>query len=298
MSQEERSSIDNGIWMCKHHARIIDSDYYNYSPDTLKQWKLIAEKNSFDILENFEQEIQNLPTTFVAVGSNIVIDAIWKSANDGIWKFEIVKFILGGLDDILSFNDKEITAAKYIVIESQGDGRVIAGNLNWELLDNRYILSLSTCEKSKRTTPYHLSDISASFEIENGDIKLVKGEDAARQAIMIALSTNFGDMYYAPLFGSFFSYYYRTFKDDILMLKRLIKLEITRLISIPYKDSLSKDDSPPLNFINRILDVELLNLEIIDSKIPIKLKLEWGDGKCWENVIEIFIGERERFYNL
>jgi len=115
---------------------------------------------------------------------------------------------------------------------------------------------------------------------------------------MIALSTNFGDMHYAPLFGSFFSYYYWKFKDDIVTLERLIKLEITRLVSIPSQDTLNEDDSPPLNFINRILKIEILNFAIIDSKFPIKIKLEWGDGKYWEDLIEIQIGEKDRFFNL
>lgn len=297
MSQEQRSSIDNGIWLCKHHAKIIDSDYHNYSAETLIQWKTLAEKQSFKLLENLEKEVlYHIPTTFIAIGSNIVIDAIWKSANDGVWKFEIVSFILGDINDVINFNDNESTINKYIIIETQGDGRLILGNLNWELLDNKYIVSLSTFEKSQRTTPYNLADISIGFEFENGDFKLVKGEDAAKQAIMIALSTNFGDMHYAPLFGSFFSYYYWKFKDDIVTLERLIKLEITRLVSIPSQDTLNGDDSPPLNFINRILKIEIVNFAIMDSKIPIKIKLEWGDGKYWEDLIEIQIGEKDRFF--
>ncbi|RXM40449.1 hypothetical protein BOQ62_05615 [Chryseobacterium sp. CH21] len=297
MSQEQRSSIDNGIWLCKHHAKIIDSDYYNYSAETLIQWKILAEKKAFNLLENLEKEVlYHIPTTFVAIGSNIVIDAIWRSANDGVWIFEIVSFILGDINDVINFNDNESVINKYIIIETQGDGRLISGNLNWEFLDNKYTVSLSTFEKSQRTTPYNLADISMGFEFENGDFKLVKGEDAAKQAIMIALSTNFGDMHHTPLFGSFFSYYYWRFKDDIVKLERLIKLEISRLISIPSQDRLNGDDSPPLNFINRILKIEIVSLELIDLQIPIKFKLEWGDGKCWESLIEIQIGEKNRFF--
>jgi len=137
MSREQRSSIDNGIWLCKSHARIIDIDYVNYSPETIKQWKLIAERTSFKLLENLEQEKVILPTTLVAIGSNILIEAIWKSANDGIWEFEIVKFVLGEFDNILSFNDNKSKLEKYIIIESQGDGRLISGDLNWQLIDNK-----------------------------------------------------------------------------------------------------------------------------------------------------------------
>lgn len=142
-----------------------------------------------------------------------------------------------------------------------------------------------------------MTDIYADFQFEDGDFKFVTGEDAAKQAIMIALSTNFGDMKDSPLFGSFFSYYYWKFKDDIFNLTRVIKLEITRLVSIPYQDRLSGDYTPPLVFINRILKIDILEIDVIDSKIPIKIALEWGDGKHWESIIEIYIGELERFNN-
>lgn len=290
MSQDERKSIDNGIWLCKHHARIIDSDFYNYSPETLKQWKKLAEKETFKSLENFDREVlPDIPTTFISLGKSIVLNAVWKSANDGVWKFEIVNFILGDINDVIKFSDDNSDSNKYIVIETQGDGRLIVGHLNWELCENRYIISLLTSEKTARTTPYQMSDISLDFGFEDGDFKMVKGEDAAKQTIIVTLSTNFGDMHYQPSFGSFFSYYYWNFKDDVATLERLIKLEITRLISIPHQDSSSGDNKPALNFINRLINVEVLNLEIINSKIPIKLKLEWGDGKYWESEIGIYV---------
>ena len=37
MSTVQRSSIENGIWMCRQHAKMIDSDAINYSAETLKQ---------------------------------------------------------------------------------------------------------------------------------------------------------------------------------------------------------------------------------------------------------------------
>lgn len=295
MSKEQRISIDNGIWLCKTHARLIDADYYNYSAKTLIQWKNIAEKESAKSLENLGQENPNLPTTLIALGNSIVINAIWKSAIDGIWTFEIVDFIIGKFNDFLEFNDSKFEENKYIVIETQGDGRLIKGNLNWEQISDVCNISLKTYEKSLRITPYHLADISASLEFENGDFKILTGEDAAKQAIMIALSTNFGDMHSAPLFGSFFSHYYWKFKENTFILKQLIKLEITRLISIPYKDSLNGEFTPPLNFINRVLEIDIMSFEIINSKIPIKIKLEWGDGKLWESIIEIYIEEKDRF---
>lgn len=39
MTPEERSSIENGIWLCSDHAKLIDSDEEKYTTELLKQWK-------------------------------------------------------------------------------------------------------------------------------------------------------------------------------------------------------------------------------------------------------------------
>ena len=44
MTPEQRSSIDNCIWMCKTHARLIDRDETKYTVETLKAMKRKAEK--------------------------------------------------------------------------------------------------------------------------------------------------------------------------------------------------------------------------------------------------------------
>jgi hypothetical protein len=39
MSDEERSNISNGIWLCRTHAKEIDSDEEKFSVELLHQWK-------------------------------------------------------------------------------------------------------------------------------------------------------------------------------------------------------------------------------------------------------------------
>lgn len=39
MTPEQRSSIDNGIWLCQTCAKLIDSDKKKYSPELLRKWK-------------------------------------------------------------------------------------------------------------------------------------------------------------------------------------------------------------------------------------------------------------------
>lgn len=301
MTTEERKSIDNGVWMCRNHARMIDSDFINYSSDTLKQWKKIAENETYRLLKELEGANNKKPTTLVAIGKEVVFEGVWKAVKNEFWVFEVHDFLIGRQEDLVYFNEANRSPKeKYIVIESQGDGRIISGGLNWELIDEILEVSFQVEDKVSKSTPYHLTDISAKFEFEDGDIKLLKGEECAKQAIMIALSTDFGDMWYSPSFGSFFSIYYWAFKENPEVLKRFIKLEITRLTSIPDQDPTTKSgqpalnlvdngNRPPLDFINRVIEVKLLTKEIENDKITIQLRLEWGDGKHWEDKIDIYI---------
>ena len=43
LTPEERSSIENGIWLCRSCARLIDSDERVYSIELLRMWKYAAE---------------------------------------------------------------------------------------------------------------------------------------------------------------------------------------------------------------------------------------------------------------
>ncbi|WP_370237867.1 hypothetical protein [Brevundimonas sp.] len=42
-TSEERRSIENGIWLCQAHAKLIDDDELTYPPSLLREWKETAE---------------------------------------------------------------------------------------------------------------------------------------------------------------------------------------------------------------------------------------------------------------
>jgi hypothetical protein len=47
MSEDERSSADNGIWMCRDHGKAIDSDVKQFTVTVLREWKRQAELESW-----------------------------------------------------------------------------------------------------------------------------------------------------------------------------------------------------------------------------------------------------------
>lgn len=46
LTQEERSDINNGIWLCSNCSTLIDKDEERYPIDVLKRWKSKAEESS------------------------------------------------------------------------------------------------------------------------------------------------------------------------------------------------------------------------------------------------------------
>lgn len=52
MSSDERKNINNGIWLCYTHARMIDTDEETYTVELLHQWKEQAEREASIRLAN------------------------------------------------------------------------------------------------------------------------------------------------------------------------------------------------------------------------------------------------------
>ena len=60
ISPEERSSIENGVWLCQTCAKLVDNDPVRYDTDLLRNWKRSAEQHALESLEaHFNPEFQS-----------------------------------------------------------------------------------------------------------------------------------------------------------------------------------------------------------------------------------------------
>lgn len=57
LSTKELMSVENGIWMCAYHARLIDRDEVTYTVQMLKQWRAVAEHKA-SLRQRFGREIE------------------------------------------------------------------------------------------------------------------------------------------------------------------------------------------------------------------------------------------------
>lgn len=132
--------------------------------------------------------------------------------------------------------------------------------------------------------------LSSSWDLtldEDGDIAIVKGIDSAKQKISTSLSTRFGEVLFDSRSGSFFYKYYWDYKENDVLLSSLLKLEVARLASLPVEGR----ELSPLGFVNRVIDVIFDDLNIIDKRISVILRIEWGDGEITNSKYWVFVGD-------
>lgn len=76
MTPEERSSINNGIWMCYKHGKLIDTDESRFTIDILQSWKNIAEKRAQIILDGTSGISRDSFTEFLLAENEISISEL------------------------------------------------------------------------------------------------------------------------------------------------------------------------------------------------------------------------------
>lgn len=69
MTPEKRKGIDNCIWLCQTHAKLIDTDEHTYTVELLRQWKDNAEREAAKALANGDY----LAEYYKANGDNLTV---------------------------------------------------------------------------------------------------------------------------------------------------------------------------------------------------------------------------------
>jgi tetratricopeptide (TPR) repeat protein len=65
LTQTERRSVSNGIWLCQDHAKLVDNDAERYTVDLLRDWKKKAEEHARRELEHPAPPTQSGPTLII-----------------------------------------------------------------------------------------------------------------------------------------------------------------------------------------------------------------------------------------
>lgn len=298
LDRTQRRAITNGVWMCRPHARFIDTDYKEYSAATLNIWKKQAEGMAYEYLMAQGDYQPEANSTLIALGAELLFWGIWKSVDGATWTFEISSYLQGNLQKIRLYSDNlgQLNEnQKFIIIESQGDARKIAAPVSIAFRDDGKIwIAVTVAEKIISSLPQKVGiDLELGDDgdlvFRNGDLTVVSGVDAAIQKLVVEAGTIYGELRSDPTMGSHISEYYRQYYENEPLLSKLIKLELIRLSLIPRLTPDGQIVSPSLSFIKEIVEIDVKSFVLEKSRLTIYLALVLGDGTKWKGHRSIFI---------
>jgi hypothetical protein len=126
MTPEQRSSIDNGIWLCSTCAKLIDSDDSKYTPEFLRKWKKDHENSvskqlvSPGLVEReFVEAVPQLSIQKPSVQSELKVEAKKDSEYYKITAADLVRagFRPDRVHTILSTQDEALRKQNYRLAE-------------------------------------------------------------------------------------------------------------------------------------------------------------------------------------
>src|SRR5450830_488440 len=137
MTADERAGIDNGIWLCATHARLIDVDHHAYPVEKLRGMKAAHERHIASQMRDGAGAAQNFTSDLAALGPELLFTGSLVEANHTTWRFRIEHFVLGDLVTLTDVCGAAKSRAvdpydQYFLSNELGDGRGIAAPASWE----------------------------------------------------------------------------------------------------------------------------------------------------------------------
>jgi hypothetical protein len=294
MSPEERSYIDNGIWLCQNHAVEIDRDEVYYTADRLREMKAAHEARVAARRRGLTTEIRS---DFVALGPELVFYGDVIGANEREWRIRVDNFLIGDLPKLLLFIDRFSNLNpydRYVAVNMLGDGRQLAASPGWEKTDIGYVMSCPILGRFGRVpaqdlqTEYALNDAHDVFAA-NGRWATVSGLDALPQRIKSSLSLIRGESPMNAVAGTRITEYFELFRNSDL-LASLVKLETIRVACIPYVGSgMSKPDTL-LRCVQGVKLVEQLSRDPVNRWLTFRFLLDVeGIVGPWQRDIPLLV---------
>jgi hypothetical protein len=298
MTPEERSAIDNAIWLCANHATLIDRDESTYTRESLHTMKAAHERQCVQQLKSARVSVSSTGSDsradLVAIGHNVIAIGELSAVRGASWTLLITDFVIGGTSDITKLSetfDQVSEGDRFVLLNADGDGRALAAPPAWRRLDGHWEVSLEVASRSGRI---RAQDLGADLALEDGDLSrsgwLVSGIARLPQHLEICLGTLYGQEWFDPTVGSRISEY-RALYGDTPWFPRLVKLEIVRLASIPQWDKHLRCSYNSLQCVEKVVDVELLPRASEGDRLPVRVTLDVSGIGRWQHDLRVFISE-------
>ena len=296
MSPEERTGIENAIWLCADHATLIDRDEVTYTVEQLRTMKRDHEMACARTLSSGSNP--DLGAGLLAIGPEIICAGDIPHIAAASWTLRLKHFVAGDVHKLISYIDgfaKATPEDRYILSNDLGDGRVLSEAPSLTKQDGIYSLLCPIAPGFPRTDAHNLgSDLALHPETgdlyltETGDIARVSGLEYLPQKVQSVLSMQRGESWFSPSFGVRFFEYFEAFKGSP-WLALLMMLDVVRQAAIPFSDNVMNRQYTPLQCVTRVRSVDLLSETPKDNRLPVRLDLDVLGVGQWQCDIAVYM---------
>lgn len=301
MTPQERAGIGNAVWFCPDHADLIDRDEVTYPVTRLLAIKRDHEQAIARAVRTGTRA--DLATGLLAIGPDVVCTGELASVSAENWTLRLAHFLIGDMHQVATFIDgfaKAKPEDRYVLSNELGDGRVLTAAPTLTKEADGYSLLCPIASGFPRIDAQKLGsdvalhpDTNDLYLDESGNFACIPGLDYLPQKIRMLLSMNQGEDVFSPNFGMRFFEYFEAFRGSP-WLDLLLKLDVVRQASIPFRDRVMGRQYTPLQCVTRVRSVELLADNRMDNKLPMRIILDvQGVGK-WMREISIFMPTAEQ----
>lgn len=286
MTPEERSHIDNGIWLCASCGVLIDRDEKRFTADDLRRMKREHEgsRRIGGSGSDAEGDLISIGRDIVAVGS------IVHSGPDGT-RVRLSHFVSGSGRDLWSLNrdfGTWLPERRYVLLNELGYGGLLADPPIVERVGQAYEVQFRLQDQVPRR------DAAASLStMSREDGRLLHGLEAYIQhfetVLGMALGTWFADLGQ----GSDLSDLYWRYRGSPWF-GRLAMMEMIRLSCIPRSKEGRDGPSTPFLAVNRIDRVEVPSFDLTNQKLAIEVRFDLEGLGQWDHVLSVFVSTPEQ----
>ena len=301
MTAAERASIDNAIWLCTDHARLVDRDEVTYPVEKLRAMK--REREAICAMEVRLGKSHDLGAGLLAIGPDIICMGDIQNISADSWTLHLKHFVVGDVHELASFIDgfaKIDPEDRYILSNEMGDGREVLKAPSLTKQNDGYALLCPIAPSAPRVDVQNLgSDMAIHPESNDlyldsqGDIARVSGLDYLPQKVQSLLSMQRGENVFAPTAGIRFFEYFEAFKGSP-WLALLMKLDVIRQAAIPHTESVMNRQDTPLRCVTRVHSFELLSETPKESRLPVRVDLDIQGLGRWQRNLSIYMPTKEQ----
>ncbi|WP_415422331.1 hypothetical protein ACMHYR_21065 [Serratia marcescens] len=286
MSSEERSHINNGIWLCVSCSVLIDRDEKRFTVEKLHQIK--SEHESSRLIGTLENSGEN---DIVAIGPDIIaLGLIIRSASEGL-RIRLSHFVSGSIRDLLALQQnfsKWSPERRYVLCNELGFGGLLNEPPVIERVNNSYEIQLALQKQVMRQDAR--TEISTMC---HNTLKRISGIEAFIQIFENVLSMAQGSWFTDLSLGSDMSDLYWRYRGSPWF-KTLAMMEMIRLSSIPRLNKSQQTPTTPFLVVNRVNNVEIPSFELVDQKLEILVDFDLEGIGQWKHILSVFISTPEQ----